>query len=721
MLSPLKEKPADTPSEEEDFGDPRTYDPDFKGPVANRSCTDVLCCMIFLLCIIGYIVLGLVAWVHGDPRRAAYPTDSQGHFCGQKGTPNENKTILFYFNLLRCTSPSVLLNLQCPTTQICVSKCPEKFLTYVEMQLLYTKDKSYWEDYRQFCKTTAKPVKSLTQLLLDDDCPTAIFPSKPFLQRCFPDFSTKNGTLTIGSKMVFQDGNGGTRSVMELRDAANGINKLLDAKSLGLKVFEDYATTWYWILIGLTIAMVLSWIFLILLRFIAGCLFWLFMIGVIGIIDYGIWHCYQQYTNLQERPSSVLTIYDIGIQTNISMYFELQQTWFTFMIILCIIEVIVILMLIFLRNRIRVAIILLKEGSKAIGYVPSTLVYPALTFILLSICICYWVVTAVFLATSGVPVYKVIAPEGRCIHENQTCDPEIFNTTEIAKACPGALCNFAFYGGKSLYHQYIPTFHVYNLFIFLWLINFVIALGQCALAGAFATYYWAMKKPDDIPRYPLFTAFGRAIRYHTGSLAFGSLIIALIQMFKIVLEYLDHRLKRTQNTFSKFLQCCLRCCFWCLENAIKFLNRNAYIMIAIYGRNFCRSAKDAFNLLMRNVLKVAVTDEVTYFVLFLGKILVAGSIGVLAFLFFTQRLPVIAQGPASLNYYWVPLLTVILGSYLIAHGFFSVYAMCVETIFICFCEDLERNDGSTGKPYFITPNLHGILIKKQLVAQKQKE
>ncbi|XP_072863303.1 choline transporter-like protein 5 isoform X8 [Chlorocebus sabaeus] len=663
----IKEKPADTPSEEEDFGDPRTYDPDFKGPVSNRSCTDVLCCMIFLLCIVGYIVLGLVAWVHGDPRRAAYPTDSQGHFCGQKGTPNENKTILFYFNLLRCTSPSVLLNLQCPTTQICVSKCPEKFLTYVEMQLLYTKDKSHWEDYRQFCKTTAKPVKSLTQLLLDDDCPAAIFPSKPFLQRCFPDFSTKNGTLTIGSQIVFQDGNGGTRSVIELRDAANGINKLLDAKSLGLKVFEDYATTWYWILIGLMIAMVLSWIFLILLRFIAGCLFWVFMIGVIGIIGYGIWHCYQQYTNLQEHPRSVLTVYDIGIQTNISMYFELQQTWFTLMIILCIIEVIVILMLIFLRNRIRVAIILLKEGSKAIGYVPSTLVYPALTFILLSICICYWVVTAVFLATSGVPVYKVIAPEGHCIHENQTCDPE------------------------------------------------------CALAGAFATYYWAMKKPDDIPRYPLFTAFGRAIRYHTGSLAFGSLIIALIQMFKIVLEYLDHRLKRTENTLSKFLQCCLRCCFWCLENAIKFLNRNAYIMIAIYGRNFCRSAKDAFNLLMRNVLKVAVTDEVTYFVLFLGKILVAGSIGVLAFLFFTQRLPVIAQGPASLNYYWVPLLTVILGSYLIAHGFFSVYAMCVETIFICFCEDLERNDGSTEKPYFITPNLHGILIKKQLVPQKQKE
>lgn len=89
---------------------------------------------------------------------------------------------------------------------------------------------------------------------------------------------------------------------------------------------------------------------------------------------------------------------------------------------------------------------------------------------------------------------------------------QIFNTTEISKACPGAQCIFAFYGGKSVYHQYIPTLQIFNLFVFLWLINFVFALGQCTLAGAFASYYWASKKPEDIPPYPLFTAFGRAIR-----------------------------------------------------------------------------------------------------------------------------------------------------------------------------------------------------------------
>uniref|UniRef100_F6ZK56 Choline transporter-like protein n=1 Tax=Equus caballus TaxID=9796 RepID=F6ZK56_HORSE len=606
------------------------------------------------------------------------------------------------------------------SSKICVSKCPEKFLTYMEMYFMYRTRENYWSYYSQFCKAaSAKPVKAFTQLLLDDDCPTAIFPSRPFLQRCFPDFSTKNGLLTIGNKTTFNDGSGKTRNVVELRAAANGVNKILDARAIGMKVFEDYATTWYWILIGLTIAMLLSWMFVILLRVTAGFLFWVFILGVIGILAYGIWHCYQEYSKLQGKPNSHLSIYNIGIQTDISMYFQLKQTWFTFMIILAILEVIVIVMLIFLRDRIRVSIALLKEGSKAIGYIPSTLIYPVLTFIFLSICISYWAVTAVYLATSGTPIYKVIAPEGQCEHENKTCDPEIFNTTEIAKACPGAHCNFAFYGGKSLYHQYITTFQIVNLFIFLWLINFVIALGQCTLAGAFASYYWALKKPDDIPPHPLFTAFGRAIRYHTGSLAFGSLILATIQMVRLVLQYLDNRLKDAQSNISRFLQCCLKCCFWCLEHVVKFLNRHAYVMIAIYGQNFCRSARDAFNLLMRNVLKVAVMDRVTEFVLTLGKILVAGCIGILAFLLFTERIPMIVEGPTSLNYYWVPLLTVIIGSYLIAHGFFSVYAMCIDTIFICFLEDLERNDGSTARPYYMSQSLLKIMSKQSSQTKKQ--
>ncbi|XP_030630574.1 choline transporter-like protein 5-A [Chanos chanos] len=703
------------------LGEPRRFDPTFRGPVANRSCTDVLCCVIFIILILGYIALGTVAWIHGDPRKVIYPTDSSGQFCGQKGTPNAKKAILFYFNILKCASPAVLINLQCPTTQMCVSKCPDRFATYTDMQFHYAFNRSYWEYYKQFCRPGFNnPKKAIAQVLRDEDCPSMIVPSRPFLQRCFPDFITRNGTLTVANKTAFKDALDTARSVTELRDAANGITGMLDAKEVGMKIVEDYASSWYWILIGLVIALVVSLIFILLLRFTAGFLLWFIILAVIVVVAYGIWHCYWEFTAHKEKPGADVTISDIGFQTDVHVYLQLSQTWLIFLVSLGVTEAVIILMLIFLRKRVRIAIALLKEGSKAISCIMSALFYPIITFMLLAVCISYWAVTAVFLASSGEAVYKVMSAQPSCVYANRTCNPETFNQTNITRLCPGAKCLFAFYGGESLYHRYLFILQLCNLLIFFWLVNFTIALGQCTLAGAFASYYWAKRKPADIPVCPVFSSFARAIRYHTGSLAFGSLILAFVQFIRVVLEYLDHNLKGAQNMFARFLLCCLKCCFWCLERFIRFMNRNAYIMIAIYGKNFCTSAREAFFLLMRNVVRVAVLDKVTDFLLFLGKVLIAGSVGVIAFFFFTRKIPIIQEEVPVLNYYWVPLLTVVLGSYLIAHGFFSVYAMCVDTLFLCFCEDLERNDGTPDKPFLMSPGLHRILGKPEQSPKKYR-
>uniref|UniRef100_A0A673KIH5 Choline transporter-like protein n=1 Tax=Sinocyclocheilus rhinocerous TaxID=307959 RepID=A0A673KIH5_9TELE len=649
--------------------------------------TDVLCCVIFVIVILGYIVLGTVAWLHGDPRKVVYPTDSYGQFCGQQGTPNANKAILFYFNILQCANPTVLINLQCPTTQLCVSKCPDRFATYIDMQYNYRRNKSYWDYYKLFCNGIF--IFSL------------FFAVPSVLQRCFPDFITRNGTLTVANKTSFKDGHGKIRS------------------EVGVKIFEDYASSWFWILIGLVISMLVSLIFILLLRFTAGVLFWMVIFGVIAAVGYGIWHCYWEYSSLKGKPDSDITISDIGFQTDFRVYLQLSQTWLIFMISLAVIEAIIILVLIFLRNRVRIAIALLKEGSKAIGCIMSTLFYPIITFLLLALCIAYWAVTAVFLASSGDAVYKVMSTLPDCKYTNLTCDPETFSQSNVTKLCPGSQCTFAFYGGESLYHRYIFVLQLCNLLVFLWLVNFTIALGQCTLAGAFASYYWALRKPADIPPCPLASSFGRALRYHTGSLAFGALILSIVQFIRIILEYLDHKLKGAHNAFTRFLLCCLKCCFWCLEHFIKFMNRNAYIMISIYGKNFCASARDAFFLLMRNVMRVAVLDKVTDFLLFLGKLLISGSIIILCI--WCNRICVIQEEVPSLNYYWVPLLTVIFGSYMIAHGFFNVYAMCVDTLFLCFLLDLEKNDGSATRPYYMGSSLRAILNKKNKRPEEKKK
>ncbi|XP_071371302.1 choline transporter-like protein 5-A [Centroberyx affinis] len=696
------------------YGEPHKFDPSFRGPVRRRSCTDVLCCLIFIIVILAYVALGIVAWLHGDPRKVLHPTDSYGQFCGQKETPNANKPILFYFNILKCANPAVLINLQCPTTQMCVVKCPDRFATYSDMQLQHKLSKSYWEYYRQFCKPGFNnPDKPVSQVLRDEDCPSMIVPSRPFLQRCLPDFITLNGTVTVANRTRFKDALDAARSVTELQDAANGITGLVDTKELGMKIVEDYAKSWAWIVIGLLISLAVSLVFILLLRFTAGLLLWFTIISVILLLAYGMWYCSMELSQLRERPGSDVTIMDVGLHTDLQVYLQLRQTWIVFLVSLGATEASILLMLIFLRRRVRVAIALLREASKAIGYIMSTLFYPVITFLLLAVCISYWAVTAVFLASSNEAVYKVMSPEANCPYANSTCNPETFNRTNISKvaSCLGSQCTFAFYGGETPYHRYLFCLQLSNLLVFLWLVNFSLALEQCALAGAFASYYWARRKPQDIPPCPLFSSFSRAIRYHTGSLAFGALILSVVQLVRVILEYVEQKLRGADNMVARFILCCMKCCFWCLERFIRYMNRNAYIMVAIYGKNFCTSAKDAFFLLMRNVVRVAVLDRVTDFLLFLGKVLIAGGVGVVAFFFFTRKIPVIQEEVPILNYYWVPLLTVVIGSYLIAHGFFSVYAMCVDTLFLCFCEDLERNDGSSERPFLMSPELHRILGK----------
>uniref|UniRef100_A0A8C5FH22 Choline transporter-like protein n=1 Tax=Gadus morhua TaxID=8049 RepID=A0A8C5FH22_GADMO len=644
------------------------------------------------------------AWSQGDPRKVIYPTDSRGQFCGQAGTPMEKKPLLFYFNILKCASPLVLLELQCPTTQICVETCPKEHLTLLTAKL--SLDRKKQDYYRSYCKEGTNFTKMVRQ--------PPQYPPVSITHRCLPALGTLKGVVVVGNETSLADNAGDQVNATQLLDAAKKSNLVVEARQVAMRIFEDYTVSWYWILLGLVIAMVVSFVFIVLLRFLAGVMIWVMIILVILVIGYGIFHCYWEFASLKGVAGADVTIKDLGLQTDFSIYLQIRQTWLAFMIILAIVEVVIILLLIFLRKRILIAIALIKEASRAVGHVMSSLFYPLLTFCLLAMVIAYWAVTAVYPSVSLHPNPRLTPPPPPL---PPPLPPQSFSPNNFSAGTLDTECRFAFYGGETLYHKYLIVLQFYNLFLFFWCANFVTALGQVTLAGAFASYYWAFKKPEHIPAYPIFASLGRALRFHTGSLAFGSLILSLVQIVRVLLEYLDHKLKGAQNRCAKFILSCMKCCFWCLEKFIKFINRNAYIMIAIYGKSFCPSAKDAFFLLMRNVIRVAVLDKVTDFLLFLGKLLIVGIVGICSFFFFSGRIKAVEETAPSLNYYWVPILTLVVGSYLIAHGFFSVYAMCVDTLFLCFCEDLERNDGSSERPYYMSPELHEILSKAMNLAE----
>lgn len=104
------------------------------------------------------------------------------------------------------------------------------------------------------------------------------------------------------------------------------------------------------------------------------------------------------------------------------------------------------------------------------------------------------------------------------------------------------------------------------------------------------------------PNHVIATSVWRAFRYHLGSLAFGSFILAVVQFIRVVLEYVKWQTKAAggNNKCTKCILDCLSCVVACFERCIEYLNKNAYIQIALTGKNFCSAAKEAFETIWAN-------------------------------------------------------------------------------------------------------------------------
>jgi hypothetical protein len=152
-----------------------------------------------------------------------------------------------------------------------------------------------------------------------------------------------------------------------------------------------------------------------------------------------------------------------------------------------------------------------------------------------------------------------------------------------------------------------------------------------------------------------------------------------------------------------------------VQMLMKFINKNAYIYIAITGKAFFDAAGSATALLLKNAAKTVAVNYVSTVVLFFTKLTIVGLNSAMAY-FIILNSP---QYFPDLNY---PTLTVgllALESYLIACVFFGNYDITIDTLFISLLEDLDKNDGSPERPYMMTADMKKIMSKKVSLLLKQ--
>lgn len=71
----------------------------------------------------------------------------------------------------------------------------------------------------------------------------------------------------------------------------------------------------------------------------------------------------------------------------------------------------------------------------------------------------------------------------------------------------------------------------------------------------------------------------------------------------------------------------------CLERFIKFISKNAYIQIAITGKNFCASAWNAFMLILKNFARFGVAASIGAIFNVLGVCFIAAANGLVVYSF----------------------------------------------------------------------------------------
>lgn len=238
----------------------------------------------------------------------------------------------------------------------------------------------------------------------------------------------------------------------------------------------------------------------------------------------------------------------------------------------------------------------------------------------------------------------------------------------------------------------------YHLFGFLWANALINAVSMCTVAGAVSAYYWARHKKigpvseGAMGENPIRTALYCCFRYHFGSLCFGSAIVAIVQFVRILLMYIDRQTKDLQKTniAIKIFMKAVHCCMWCLEKIIKFVTKNAYIVVAMKGTSFCTSTFRAFRLIFANLAQVGVLAGISNTILLLVKLTITGGCGLIMFALVDSSKYKFG-GEKELSAPLLPVLVVLLLAFSVSTIFLNAFGLAIDTILLCFCEDKKEN------------------------------
>jgi choline transporter-like protein 2/4/5 len=579
-------------------GDPL---PDHLGDTTKkeRSCTDIICCILFVLGWIAMITIGVIALQKGNPRALAQPYDSDNHACGVAAGFEDYQYIYF-------ARPSGPLFSRANTT-VCVRHCPKGNENIIDCipnsQVLV-------------CRET-----------LNNTVPgLEIYSSKMVLDKiCMPTdvtlLSNVQGGLSFSNTDAY-------------------IGDLTRAYDI------------VWACIG--IALVLGFIYMLLLRWCAGPLVWLAILFVIGSLATLGAFLLNDGSQLQDSVPSIP-------DSETRQATQTQANWEKAMgIVFIVFAGLILVLVLVIRKYISLAIIILKAAGKFVTETFYIIVFPPIMF-------AFFCGTFAFFFYIGLNLYS----GGDFTHSREGTNSTPF--------------------GQVKFDPNLQRMFIWNCFFGLWNLTFNIGFTDFVIASAACLWYFNEDKNK------LTEAFYRAVRYHSGSIAFGSIVLSWIWTINWIfwlISSLVEKCSQSQNGCLSFSAKCCMCCFDCYFRFLRFFIRGAYTLMGITGRNFLESGRDAVYLGVRNTGSIVFVLPIVEVFSVIGKAFITLVTMMIGYSIITKA----PQYTGTITHPLAPTMVFGIIGYFVSSLFLSVYGVGTEAILYCILVEMDIRKTPTKKP-----------------------
>jgi len=317
------------------------------------------------------------------------------------------------------------------------------------------------------------------------------------------------------------------------------------------------------------------------------------------------------------------------------------------------------------RKKIKVVVAIIVESTSVFASMPSLMIFPSWS-VFVQGAVCVWGIAGAGMLLSMKPEsYDAALDLIPDVNQTQLSGLERFRQTQ-----PDTLTHF---------------FLILQFFAWLWGMQFVQAAAWTTMSGAVCHWYFFRNDEKEETRVPIMGSLYRVLRFHVGSIAFGSLIIAICQFLRWMLLYLERHFNQSNNPLVKMAFKCCALCLYCLEKSIKFVTYYGFVFVALKGDNFCSASFNTFSFITGNPMQVATNSLVTNLLTMVCVFTIPIGCAITTFAYLEANTDVV--NPAY------PAIAIFAIAMFVTNACMNVFECVVTTIFVCCFRDKAMYKG----------------------------